>query len=125
MSVPLIQKIRVGAYVIGKRVAGVKRYPLVLMLEPLFRCNLACPGCGKIDYPSEILKFAVDSNLSDHDAQVILRNSAGIGARKFHRFGALFVWHATAGCNPTLVFVAIALIFHVDLAGNRGDQTST
>ena len=55
MSVPLIQKIRVGAYVIGKRVAGVKRYPLVLMLEPLFRCNLACPGCGKIDYPSEIL----------------------------------------------------------------------
>ncbi len=31
------------------------RYPLVLMLEPLFRCNLACPGCGKIDYPDQIL----------------------------------------------------------------------
>ena len=55
MSVPLIQQIRVGAYVLGKRVKRVERYPLVLMLEPLFRCNLACVGCGKIDYPDEIL----------------------------------------------------------------------
>jgi hopanoid biosynthesis associated radical SAM protein HpnH len=55
MSVPLIQQIRVGAYVLGKRLRGVERYPLVLMLEPLFRCNLACAGCGKIDYPEEIL----------------------------------------------------------------------
>ena len=55
MSVPLIQKVRVGAYIVGKKLAGEKRYPLVLMLEPLFRCNLACPGCGKIDYPAEIL----------------------------------------------------------------------
>ncbi|MEE8393106.1 MAG: adenosyl-hopene transferase HpnH [Rhodospirillales bacterium] len=55
MTVPLIQQIRVGAYVLGQRLRGVKRYPLVLMLEPLFRCNLACPGCGKIAYPDEIL----------------------------------------------------------------------
>lgn len=55
MSVPLIQKIRVGAYLIKQRLKGNKRYPLVLMLEPLFRCNLACAGCGKIDYPDEIL----------------------------------------------------------------------
>ena len=55
MAVPLIQQIRVGAYVFGKRLRGVDRYPLVLMLEPLFRCNLACPGCGKIDYESDIL----------------------------------------------------------------------
>ncbi len=55
MAVPLIQKVRVGAYVVGKRLRGEARYPLVLMLEPLFRCNLACPGCGKIDYPDEIL----------------------------------------------------------------------
>ena len=55
MSVPLIQQIRVGAYVLGKRLRGEARYPLVLMLEPLFRCNLACAGCGKIDYPEEIL----------------------------------------------------------------------
>ncbi len=34
---------------------GQARYPLVLMLEPLFRCNLACSGCGKIDYEDEIL----------------------------------------------------------------------
>jgi hopanoid biosynthesis associated radical SAM protein HpnH len=55
MSVPLNQAIRVGAYVVKQHVLGRKRYPLVLMLEPLFRCNLACAGCGKIDYPAEIL----------------------------------------------------------------------
>lgn len=55
MSVPLIQQYRVGKYIIGKKFSGQKRYPLVLMLEPLFRCNLACAGCGKIDYPDEIL----------------------------------------------------------------------
>jgi hopanoid biosynthesis associated radical SAM protein HpnH len=52
---PLQQAARIGAYVVKQHLAGVKRYPLVLMLEPLFRCNLACAGCGKIDYPDEIL----------------------------------------------------------------------
>ena len=55
MSIPLLQKAKVGAYVIRQKLAGRKRYPLVLMMEPLFRCNLACAGCGKIDYPDEIL----------------------------------------------------------------------
>lgn len=55
MAVPLIQQARVGAYVFKQRLAGVKKYPLVLMLEPLFKCNLACPGCGKIDYDKDIL----------------------------------------------------------------------
>ena len=55
MAVPLKQVMRVGAYVVRQHLAGRKRYPLVLMLEPLFRCNLACSGCGKIDYPDEIL----------------------------------------------------------------------
>ncbi len=55
MGIPLIQQLRVGAYVVGKRLKGVERFPLVLMLEPLFRCNLACPGCGKIDYEDSIL----------------------------------------------------------------------
>ena len=55
MSVPLNQALRVGAYVVKQHLLGRKRYPLVLMLEPLFRCNLACAGCGKIDYPAEIL----------------------------------------------------------------------
>jgi hopanoid biosynthesis associated radical SAM protein HpnH len=55
MSVPLRQVIKVGAYVVRQHLVGRKRYPLVLMLEPLFRCNLACAGCGKIDYPAEIL----------------------------------------------------------------------
>ena len=56
MTVPLIQQIRVGAYIAKQHLRGVKRYPLVLMLEPLFRCNLTCAGCGKIDYPDEILR---------------------------------------------------------------------
>lgn len=55
MSIPLRQKVRVGAYIAKQHMLGRKRYPLVLMLEPLFRCNLACAGCGKIDYPDEIL----------------------------------------------------------------------
>jgi hopanoid biosynthesis associated radical SAM protein HpnH len=55
VGIPLLQKLYVGSYVIRQHLAGSKRYPLVLMLEPLFRCNLACAGCGKIDYPDEIL----------------------------------------------------------------------
>ncbi len=56
MGIPLIQQVRVAKYLIGKKIRGVKRYPLVLMLEPLFQCNLACAGCGKIDYPKDILR---------------------------------------------------------------------
>jgi hopanoid biosynthesis associated radical SAM protein HpnH len=48
--------VTVARYVLGKRLRGVKRYPLVLMLEPLFRCNLACAGCGKIQHPTAILR---------------------------------------------------------------------
>ena len=55
MSIPLIQKLRVAGYILEQRFRGNHRYPLVLMLEPLFRCNLACAGCGKIDYPDTIL----------------------------------------------------------------------
>ena len=55
MGIPLRQQIRVGAYVLKQRLLRRDKYPLVLMLEPLFRCNLACAGCGKIDYPAPIL----------------------------------------------------------------------
>jgi len=65
MSIPLIQQYRVGRYVLGKKLKGEKRYPLTLMLEPLFQCNLACPGCGKIDYEDDVLKkrMSVDDAL--------------------------------------------------------------
>src|SRR5438552_17563095 len=53
---PLAQAWTVASYVLRQRLRGVKRYPLVLMLEPLFRCNLACAGCGKIQFPAEILR---------------------------------------------------------------------
>ncbi len=55
MAIPFHQVVRVGSYLIKQKLSGIKRYPLVLMMEPLFRCNLACSGCGKIDYPDEIL----------------------------------------------------------------------
>jgi hopanoid biosynthesis associated radical SAM protein HpnH len=56
MSVPFSQMWAVASHVIKRKLSGEKRYPLVMMLEPLFRCNLACAGCGKIQYPAQILK---------------------------------------------------------------------
>jgi hopanoid biosynthesis associated radical SAM protein HpnH len=56
MPVPVSQMWTVSSYVMRQKLAGRKQYPLVLMLEPLFRCNLACAGCGKIQYPAHILK---------------------------------------------------------------------
>ena len=53
--IPFFQETKIALYLIRQRLAGRERYPLVLMLEPLFRCNLACAGCGKIDYPDPIL----------------------------------------------------------------------
>ena len=55
MAVPVSQMYTVTKYVLTQKLRGVKRYPLVLMLEPLFRCNLACPGCGKIQDPDHVL----------------------------------------------------------------------
>jgi hopanoid biosynthesis associated radical SAM protein HpnH len=55
----MIQAIKVGRYIASRKLRGIERYPLVLMLEPLFQCNLACAGCGKIDYPKEILQKRV------------------------------------------------------------------
>src|SRR6188508_1243439 len=55
MAVPFFKELKIGAYLMKQKLMGNKRYPLVLMLEPLFRCNLACAGCGKIDYPDPIL----------------------------------------------------------------------
>lgn len=55
MGLPLLQAYRVGSYILRQKLKGNRRYPLVLMLEPLFRCNLACAGCGKIDHPKPVL----------------------------------------------------------------------
>src|ERR1700676_5013622 len=56
MPVPVSQMWTVASYVLRQKLARRKQYPLVLMLEPLFRCNLACAGCGKIQYPAHVLK---------------------------------------------------------------------
>ena len=55
MAVPVSQMYTVCKYVLTQKFKGIKRYPLVLMIEPLFRCNLACAGCGKIQYPDHVL----------------------------------------------------------------------
>src|SRR5580765_1752459 len=75
MGVPISQMWTVASYVVGKKLRGDDRYPLVLMLEPLFRCNLACAGCGKIQYPAEILR----KNLSVEDC---LRADGGDSRRR-------------------------------------------
>jgi len=68
MGIPLRQSLAVLRYILMQRLRGVERFPLVLMLEPLFRCNLACAGCGKIDYPEEIL----DRRLSPEDCMAAI-----------------------------------------------------
>ena len=55
MAVPVSQALTVAKYALSKTFKGQKRYPLVMMLEPLFQCNLACSGCGKIQYPKDVL----------------------------------------------------------------------
>ena len=57
MAVPVSQVITVAKYALSNTLKGNKRYPLVMMLEPLFQCNLACSGCGKIQYPQEVLNI--------------------------------------------------------------------
>ena len=84
MGIPLHQAARIGAYLVRQHLSGRKRYPLVLMLEPLFRCNLACAGCGKIDYPSEILDqrlsyddcmAAIDTTGAPHSSIAVMQSS--------------------------------------------------
>ena len=69
MGIPLRQVATIGGYILKQHLSGRKRYPLVLMLEPLFRCNLACAGCGKIDYPDAILnkRISVEDALTSVD----------------------------------------------------------
>jgi len=69
LSIPLRTVAKVGAYIVKQHLLGRKRYPLVLMMEPLFRCNLACAGCGKIDYPDDILnrRLSVEDALASVD----------------------------------------------------------
>jgi len=69
LAIPFLQKYRIARYVLTRKLRGDRRYPLVLMLEPLFQCNLACAGCGKIDYPKETLqkRMSVENALAAVD----------------------------------------------------------
>src|SRR5690606_6964735 len=56
MAIPITQMLAVARHIVRQRLARQPRYALVLMLEPLLRCNLSCAGCGKIQYPTSLLK---------------------------------------------------------------------
>jgi hopanoid biosynthesis associated radical SAM protein HpnH len=56
MPVPLRQSVRVGTYLMKQKLRGREKFPLLVELEPLFQCNLACSFCGKIQHPDHILK---------------------------------------------------------------------
>src|SRR5258708_9938483 len=60
MPMPLRQSLRVGSYLMRQKLAGNKKFPLLVELEPLFACNLACAGCGKIQQPHTVLKQRMD-----------------------------------------------------------------
>src|SRR5277367_419442 len=66
MPIPLRQNIRVGSYFLRKKLKGDARYPFIVEIEPLFACNLSCPGCGKIQHPTEVLRkrLSVDDVLT-------------------------------------------------------------
>ncbi len=59
MAIPLRQNIKIASYLFRQKMAGNKRFPLIVELEPLFACNLSCPGCGKIQYPTDVLRQRV------------------------------------------------------------------
>ena len=92
MSVPVGQMMAVLRHVAVQRLRGNARYPLVLMLEPLFRCNLACGGCGKIDYPDEILNQHQGITLA---AKEMLFDDIGANARHLIERNAQITPHRT------------------------------
>ncbi|HLK23478.1 MAG TPA: adenosyl-hopene transferase HpnH [Caulobacteraceae bacterium] len=113
MSISLTQTLTVGAYVVKKQLAGVKRYPLVLMLEPLYRCNLACAGCGKIDYPDEILnqRLSVEQCLGAIDEcgapGVVIAGGEPLLHRDLHKIveGAIARKKITIVCTNALLLL--------------------
>ena len=81
MPVPISQGWTVATYLLKQKLAGRKRYPFVLMLEPLFRCNLACAGCGKIQYPAHILKKELTPGRM-FQSRGRVRNADGVDPRR-------------------------------------------
>ncbi len=56
MPIPLRQNMKIGSHLLRQKLKGVKHYPFIVEIEPLFACNLSCPGCGKIQHPTDILR---------------------------------------------------------------------
>ncbi len=56
MPIPMRQNLRIGAHLLRNKLQKKQYYPFIVEIEPLFACNLSCPGCGKIQHPTEILR---------------------------------------------------------------------
>src|ERR1700742_606179 len=56
MAMPLHLTVKLGTYLMKQKIMRVEKYPLIREREPLFACNLACAGCGKIQHPASVLK---------------------------------------------------------------------
>src|ERR1700751_3052576 len=56
VAMPLHLTVKLGTYLMKQKLRGVKKYPLIMELEPLYACNLKCAGCGKIQQPAALLK---------------------------------------------------------------------
>jgi len=56
MPIPLRQNVKIGTHLLRQKIKGTKYFPFIIEIEPLFACNLSCPGCGKIQHPTDILR---------------------------------------------------------------------
>ena len=102
----------IGSYVMKQHLTGTKRYPLVLMLEPLFRCNLACAGCGKIDYPDDILnqRLSYDECMEAIDECGAPAVSIAGGEPLLHREMPQIVDRASSTANKFVILCTNALL---------------
>ena len=81
MAVPMRQAARMGAYLMKQRLRGNEKYPLIVELEPLFQCNLACEGCGKIQHPEHELRRRMPVAAGDRSGRGV-RGADGLDRRR-------------------------------------------
>ncbi len=94
MPIPMRQNMRVGLHLFKQKLKGRKYFPFIVEIEPLFACNLECPGCGKIQYPTDILRkrLSVDeidkmvAALVQRKVYVYLCTNAVLMRRKLDKF---------------------------------------
>jgi hopanoid biosynthesis associated radical SAM protein HpnH len=144
MSIPLRQKVKVGTYLMSQRLHRVKKFPLVLQLEPLYQCNLECAGCGKIQHPDDILEPLVHKEIDqivqaliERKKFVYLCTNAILMERKLDLFkpSPYFAWsvhmdglrerHDQSVCKDGIFDKAVAAIKEAKRRGFRVTTNTT